>query len=82
MKNNFALISDHSHGRIYQIPVDKPFNVDNIVAVDMPSIEYVAFATYDKTSDYLYWTDFMDQKIVRVRMTGENETTILTLSKL
>ncbi|KAJ8299885.1 hypothetical protein KUTeg_021404 [Tegillarca granosa] len=79
LKNNYALISDSSQSRIYQIPTDKPFDKDSIVALDIPSLVSPHTATYDTISDYLYWADMNNQKINRVKMTGENETNILTL---
>ncbi|XP_076815155.1 low-density lipoprotein receptor-related protein 1B-like isoform X1 [Clavelina lepadiformis] len=75
IEDDFALLMDAKHGKIYQVPLTDP---SAFVSLPLTDVGVPQSVDYDEKTKKIYWADTAGSRIIRSYLNGTEQEVILT----
>ncbi|XP_076815158.1 low-density lipoprotein receptor-related protein 1B-like isoform X2 [Clavelina lepadiformis] len=75
IEDNFALLMDAEHGRIFQVPLTDP---SSFVLLPLTDVGVPESVEYDENTKKIYWADTAESRIISSNLNGTEQEVILT----
>ncbi|CAK8681308.1 unnamed protein product [Clavelina lepadiformis] len=75
IEDDFALLMDAEHGRIFQVPLTDP---SAFVLLPLTDVGVPQSVDYDEKTKKIYWADTAGSRIIRSNLNGTEQEVILT----